>query len=144
MSPPTPSRKGTKPAAPAAKFSAAAAEKKASPAAAVNLTAHALAPDLETIGRFIRDLIARGAIAELVASVLGLLQRMREINTELMARIAVKSRKRPPSETAGVWPRVRRPTGLAAAARLNVELDEAEPGACYGGSGSQLLVAARM
>lgn len=67
--------------------------------AAVKLSAQALAPDLEQIRRFILDLIARGAIAELITSVLGLLQRMREINTELMARIATKSRSRPPSET---------------------------------------------
>ena len=40
-------------------------------------------------------MIARGAIASVVA----LFQRMREINTELMTRIATKSRKRPPSET---------------------------------------------
>ena len=75
------------------------ASKKRSPAKKVDLRGHALAPDLEAIGRFIADMIARGAIAELIASVLALLQRMREINTELMARIATKSRKRPPSET---------------------------------------------
>lgn len=65
----------------------------------VDLRGQALAPDLEAIGRFIRDMIKRGAIVELIASVLAILQRMREINTELMARIATKSRKRPPSET---------------------------------------------
>ena len=65
----------------------------------VDLRGQALAPDLETIRRFILDSIARGAIAELVAAVLALLQRMREINTELMARVATKSRKRPPNET---------------------------------------------
>jgi transposase len=65
----------------------------------VDLRGQALAPDLEVIGRFLADMIARGAIAELIASVLALLQRMREINAELMARIATKSRKRPPSET---------------------------------------------
>jgi transposase len=64
-----------------------------------DLRGQALAPDLEVIGRFITDMIARGAIAELIASVLALLQRMREINAELMARVATKSRKRPPSET---------------------------------------------
>ena len=65
----------------------------------VDLRAHAVAPDLEAIGRFIREMIARGAIAELVTAVLALLQRMRELNTELMASIAAKSRARPPSET---------------------------------------------
>src|SRR5690606_18937999 len=63
--------------------------------------AQALAPDLEAIGGFIREMIKRGAIIELIASVVALLQRMREINTELMARIATKSRKRPPSEKLG-------------------------------------------
>ena len=65
----------------------------------IDLRGHALAPDLEVIRRFIVDLISRGAIAELIAAVLGLLERMREINTELMARVATTSRKRPPSET---------------------------------------------
>jgi hypothetical protein len=78
---------------------ARAEQKKATPVAKVNLSAHALAPDLDAIRRFIVDMIARGAIAELVTSVLALLQRMREINTELMTRIATTSRKRPPSET---------------------------------------------
>jgi len=69
-----------------------------SQAKAINPRAQALAPDLAAIGSFIRDMIKRGAIVELVASIVALLQRMREINTELMARIATKSRKRPPSE----------------------------------------------
>lgn len=75
------------------------AGKEPSPPKRVNLRGYALAPDLESIRRFILDMIARGAIAELISSVLALLQRMREINTELMARVATKSRKRPPSET---------------------------------------------
>ena len=88
----------TSPAA-AVKRTTADARRKPSRTERVNLGAHALAPDLDAIRRFIVDMIARGAIAELIASVLGLLQRMREINTELMARIATNSRKRPPSET---------------------------------------------
>jgi transposase len=64
----------------------------------VELRRHALAPDLEVIGRFIKEMIARGAIAELIASILGLLQRMREINTELAARVASHTRRRPPNE----------------------------------------------
>jgi transposase len=59
----------------------------------------AMAPDLDAVGRFIGDMLARGAIAELIAGVLALLGRMRELNTELMAKLASKSRKRPPSET---------------------------------------------
>lgn len=75
---------------------------KTSPAPAkarIDVKAQALAPDLEAIRRFIVQMIARGAIAEMIASVLALLQRMRELNTELMTRIAAASRKRPPSET---------------------------------------------
>jgi transposase len=60
---------------------------------------HAMAPDLDAVRRFIVDMLARGAVAELIASVLSLLSRMRELNTELMAKLASKSRKRPPSET---------------------------------------------
>jgi transposase len=74
-------------------------DKDSPPEERVNVAAQALAPDLEAIRRFIVGMIARGAIAELVASVLALLQRMREINTELMTRVATASRKRPPSET---------------------------------------------
>lgn len=65
----------------------------------VDLKRHALAPDLEVIGRFIKEMIARGAIVELVTAVLGLLQRMREINAELVARVASHKRTRPPNES---------------------------------------------
>jgi len=58
-----------------------------------------LAPDLEAVKKFIADMIAKGAIAPLVAAIVGLLLRMRELNTELMKRLAGKSRKHPPSET---------------------------------------------
>jgi transposase len=44
-------------------------------------------------------MLARGAVAELLAAVLALLVRMRDLNTELVAKLAAKSRKRPPSET---------------------------------------------
>jgi len=71
----------------------------AAPKAKVDVKAQALAPDLEAIRRFIVQMIARGAIAEMIASVLALLQRMRELNTELMTKMAATSRKRPPSET---------------------------------------------
>ena len=81
------------------KTSPASADTGASPKPKVDVKAQALAPDLEAIRRFIVEMIARGAIAEMIASVLALLQRMRELNTELMAKIAAASRKRPPSET---------------------------------------------
>lgn len=59
----------------------------------------ALAPDLETVRRFLLDMVARRAFAELIAAVLALLAQMRDLNTELMARVAGHSRHRPPSET---------------------------------------------
>ena len=58
----------------------------------------AQAPDLDVVRRFLADMIAQGSIAALVAAVIALLTRMRDLNTELMARLASKSRKRPPSE----------------------------------------------
>ena len=57
------------------------------------------APDLEAVRRFMVDMLARGALTALIAAVIALLSRMRDLNTELMARLASKSRKRPPSET---------------------------------------------
>ena len=59
----------------------------------------AVMPDLDAVRRFITDLIARGAIVALIASVVSLVARMRDLNTELMAKLASKSRKHPPSET---------------------------------------------
>jgi transposase len=58
-----------------------------------------LEPDLSAVERFIADLIARGAIAALVASIVALLVRMRDLNTELVRKLASKSRKRPPNES---------------------------------------------
>jgi transposase len=69
------------------------------PAAEVNLRGHALAPNLAVLRRWMMEMIARGALVELVAAVLGLLQRMFELNTELTARLASGSRKRPPNES---------------------------------------------
>jgi transposase len=96
MSRRTRSKETVKPATTPAETASA---RKKRPAEKVDLRAHALAPDLEAIRRFMVDMITRRAIPELISAVLALLQRMREINTELMARIATKSRKRPPSET---------------------------------------------
>jgi transposase len=74
-------------------------EAQAAVAEEVSLRGHALAPDLGVIRRFMMEMIARGMLVELVTAVLGLLSRMREVNAELVARIASKARKRPPSET---------------------------------------------
>jgi transposase len=58
----------------------------------------AIAPDLGAVETFIADMIARGAIAALVAAIVALLARMRDLNTELMKKVASQSRKRPPNE----------------------------------------------
>lgn len=59
----------------------------------------AVDPDLGAVRKFIMDMLARGAFAALVAAIVALLVRMRDLNTELMAKLASKSRKRPPNET---------------------------------------------
>ena len=55
-------------------------------------------PDIEAVIKFFRDMLAQGAVAELIASVIALLVRMRDINSELMAKLASKTRVRPPNE----------------------------------------------
>jgi transposase len=57
-----------------------------------------IAPDLEAVRRFIMDLLARGEVAALVTAIIGLLARMRDLNTELMGKLASGSKKRPPNE----------------------------------------------
>jgi transposase len=56
-------------------------------------------PDLAEVKRFIKARIAEGAIAVLIAALLALLARMRDLNTELRRRLEASRRKRPPSET---------------------------------------------
>ncbi len=56
-------------------------------------------PDLAEVKRFIKARLAEGAIAVLIASILALLARMRDLNTELAKRLEAARRKRPPSET---------------------------------------------
>src|ERR1700690_4137995 len=58
----------------------------------------ALDPDLGAVRKFITDMVAKGAIAALVAAIVALLVRMRDLNTELMGKLASKSRRRPPNE----------------------------------------------
>jgi transposase len=55
--------------------------------------------DLKRIRRFIAEAVAEGAIAELIAAIIGLLTRMRDLNQELVRQLAWKNRKRPASET---------------------------------------------
>lgn len=56
-------------------------------------------PDLAEVKRFIKARLAEGAIAALIAAILALLTRMRDLNTELAKRLEAARRKRPPSET---------------------------------------------
>jgi transposase len=56
-------------------------------------------PDLAEVKRYIKARIAEGAFAVLLAAILALLARMRDLNSELLKRIEASRRKRPPSET---------------------------------------------
>ena len=56
-------------------------------------------PDLAEVKRFIKARLAEGAFAVLIAAILALLARMRDLNTELLKRIEASRRKHPPSET---------------------------------------------
>lgn len=58
----------------------------------------AIDPDLGAVRKFIEDMIARGAVAAMVTAIIALLMKMRDLNTELMKKLASKSRKRPPNE----------------------------------------------
>jgi transposase len=58
----------------------------------------AIDPDLGAVRQFIADMLSRGAVAALVTSIVALLARMRDLNSELMRNLASKSRKRPPNE----------------------------------------------
>src|SRR5262249_14917445 len=58
----------------------------------------AVDPDLDAVKKFIGDMIAKGAVAALVAAIVALLVKMRDLNLELMRKLAQKSRKRPPNE----------------------------------------------
>ena len=56
-------------------------------------------PDLDEVKRFIKARVAEGAFAVLIAAVVALLGRMRDLNTELQRRLQASRRTRPPSET---------------------------------------------
>ena len=58
-----------------------------------------LAPDLERVRAWLEAKIAAHLFVEIVVAILALITRMREINTELLAKLAHAKRKRPPSET---------------------------------------------
>jgi transposase len=58
-----------------------------------------IAPDLEQVRAWLKKMIAAVKFVELVAAILSLLGRMRDINAELLKQLAHLQRKRPRSET---------------------------------------------
>jgi len=68
------------------------------PSEKVNPITSVVDPDLGAVRSFIEGMLARGAIAALVTAILSLLTRMRDLNTELVRKLASTSRKRPPNE----------------------------------------------
>lgn len=56
-------------------------------------------PDLDEVRRFIKARVSEGAFAVLIAAIVALLGRMRDLNTELQRRLQASRRARPPSET---------------------------------------------
>jgi transposase len=58
----------------------------------------ASAPDLDEVGAWLHKMIRAMQFAELVAAVIGLLTRMRDLNTQLVSQLAQLRRKRPRSE----------------------------------------------
>lgn len=57
------------------------------------------APDLEKVRAWLSEKLAARLFVEVIAAILALLQRMRDINLELAVKIAHLKRRRPPSET---------------------------------------------
>ena len=57
------------------------------------------APDIEAVRVWLEEMIAALSFAKLVVAIVGLITRMRDLNTELAKRVAHLSRKRPRSET---------------------------------------------
>lgn len=59
----------------------------------------ALGPDLKAVRQFITEMVTRGAIVLLIEAIVGLLARMRDLNTDLLGKLAQRRRAHPPSET---------------------------------------------
>ena len=57
------------------------------------------APDLAAVGAWLRKMIAELRFVEVVVAILSLIGRMRDANTELLAKLTHLKRRRPPSET---------------------------------------------
>jgi transposase len=72
--------------------------KPIAPAAPLPAITSALRLDLESVRAFILDMFKRGSVATLIATILALLTRMQNINTELLRKNASASRAKPPNE----------------------------------------------
>ena len=70
----------------------------ASPEKATRPLTSPLVPDLVAVAKYIREMVAKGAIVALIEAILGLLTRMRDLNTDLVQQLAQHRRARPPSE----------------------------------------------
>src|SRR3954447_8399082 len=57
------------------------------------------APDVERVRAWLLEMIAALRFVEIVAAIVALIARMRDVNTELVAKLAYLKRRRPPSET---------------------------------------------
>ena len=55
-------------------------------------------PDVERVRTWLRKMVAEGRFVELVVAVIALIERLRDLNTELMKSVAHLTRKRPPLE----------------------------------------------
>jgi transposase len=56
-------------------------------------------PDVERVRAWLKKMVAEGRLLELIVAVVALIARLRDLNTDLMKRVAYLKRKRPPSET---------------------------------------------
>lgn len=65
---------------------------------ATSLLTSPLVPDLVAVAKYIREMVASGAIIALIEAILGLLTRMRDLNTDLVQQLAQHRRARPSSE----------------------------------------------
>ena len=95
-------------------------------------------PDLAQLRAWIEQMLAAMRFVELVVAILGLIGRMRDINTELTKRVAHLTRKRPRSETLERLERqlVLPLTGLVQAAKgPNPAADSKSPKKGRGGGG---------
>jgi hypothetical protein len=55
------------------------------------------APDLAAVRTWLEKMIASRRFIEIVIAILALITRMRDVNTDLVAKLAYLKRKRPPS-----------------------------------------------